>query len=206
MIHSLRGLYGIVDAGFRPEIPLSAKLEAFVAGGAGVVQLRMKGAGSRALYDAAVAAQAWIAGRASLIVNDRPDIALAAGADGVHVGEEDLPVAEARRVLGTGKILGATVRTLEQARRAAEDGADYVGFGPMFATDTKTIDVAPRSLAMLKEVASGIGIPVVAIGGITLENAPAIAAAGASAIAVVSDVLGAADPIARARALSRVFG
>jgi thiamine-phosphate pyrophosphorylase len=195
------GLYGIADADFRPEVPLDRKVRWFLDGGARVVQVRMKRASARELFEAARGAVQLCRGRARVVVNDRPDVALAAGADGVHVGDEDLPVALVRRIVGPERLVGATVRTLESARQAAADGADYVGYGPVFATSTKQVPAELRGLDGLSAVARGSPIPVVAIAGLTVENAAEAARAGAAAAAVVSDVLGAADPVARAREL-----
>ncbi len=204
-VRDIRGLYGIADADFRPELPLSAKVAAFLEGGSRVIQLRMKSRPARELYEAALEARAQLRGRVLLLVNDRPDVALAAGADGVHVGAEDLPVDVVRRIVGPRMILGATARTFEGARRAVAAGADYVGFGPVFTTTTKSIPVPERGLSLLAEVAAGLGAPVVAIGGIDLARAAAVAKAGAAAAAVISDVLGAADPVAQAKAFMRAF-
>ncbi len=201
----IRGLYGIADAGVRPEVPLAEKVRWFLEGGSPVIQVRMKSAPARLLLEEARQAMALCSGRALVLVNDRPDVVLAAEADGVHVGDEDLPVALVRKLVGPDRIVGATVRTLEEARRAAEEGADYVGFGPVFATSTKKVSAEVRGLEMLARVARGSPIPVVAIAGIGLENAASVARAGASAAAVVSDVLLAADPVAQARAIAREF-
>lgn len=204
-VRDIRGLYGIVDADFRPELPVSAKIAAFLEGGARVVQLRMKSRTARELFDAARGARDLVRGRALLLVNDRPDVALAAGVDGVHVGADDLPVDVVRRIVGPRMLVGATARTFEDARRAIAAGADYVGFGPVFTTTTKSIPVAERGLGLLAEVAQGLGAPVVAIGGIDLARAGAVARTGAAAAAVISDVLGAADPVSQARAFVRAF-
>jgi len=195
----IQGLYGIADLGFRTELPLRLKIEAFLAGGASVVQVRAKDRSARELLAAARLAIELAGGKALVVVNDRPDVALAAGADGVHVGAEDLPVAEVRRVVGPQMIVGATARTLVDARAAIAAGADYVGFGPVFPTSTKELAVEARGLRMLAEVVRGLGAPVVAIGGITLERAEEVSRAGVAAVAVVSDVRGAADPAQRAR-------
>jgi thiamine-phosphate pyrophosphorylase len=201
----IRGLYGIADAGFRPDLALPEKVSAFVEGGASVVQLRLKGRPARELLEATRAALKLARGRALVLVNDRPDVALAAGADGVHVGEEDLPVAEVRRLVGPRLLVGATARTLEEARAAVAQGADYVGFGPIFATSTKDLNVPARGLAMLEEVARSLAAPVVAIGGIGLAQAALVARAGAAAAAVISDVLGASAPAERARLFVEAF-
>src|SRR5512139_3644986 len=134
----LAGLYVLVRS---PE-----EARAAIAGGARVVQVRIKDAPAGAVLEAArriVALSAW---RALVIVNDRADLALLAGADGVHLGDEDLPVAEARRLLGPDLLVGRTTRTLDEARAAVAAGADHVGYGPIFATRTKALDVPPRGL------------------------------------------------------------
>ncbi|WP_426506523.1 thiamine phosphate synthase [Dactylosporangium sp. McL0621] len=132
------------------------------------------------------------------LVNDRLHIALAAGADGGHVGADDLPVAAARRVLGPHAILGATARNPETARRAVADGASYLGVGPAFATTTKTGLPDAIGPAGVRAVAEAVGVPVVAIGGVTAARAGELFAAGAHAVAVVGAVSGAADPYAAA--------
>ncbi|MGC4122731.1 MAG: thiamine phosphate synthase [Myxococcales bacterium] len=198
----IQGLYGIADLGYRPELSLRQKIDAFLSGGASVVQVRAKDRPARELFDGTRLALELAAGKALVVVNDRPDVAMAAGADGVHVGAEDLPVAEVRRIVGPQMIVGATARTLVDARAAIAAGADYVGFGPVYPTSTKELAVEARGLQRLAEVVRGLGAPVVAIGGITLDRAEAVARAGAAAVAVVSDVLGAAEPAARAREFS----
>ena len=125
---------------------------------------------------------------AALIVNDHPDIALAADADGVHLGQDDLPVREARRIMGKSRIIGISTHTVEQARDAARDGADYIGFGPVFHTATKDAG-RPKGIEMLREIKRQVGIPVVAIGGITTENIRPVLEAGADAVAVSSAIL-----------------
>jgi thiamine-phosphate pyrophosphorylase len=195
----ISGLYGVADEAFRPELSFSAKLSAFLEGGSTIIQVRCKGPTAELVKLAREAVGA-CRGRALCIVDDRPDVALLVGADGVHVGEEDLTIADVRRIAQDRLIVGATVRTLEEARAAEESGADYVGFGPMYPTATKTVSATPRTLDILREVARGIAIPVVAIGGISLDRARDLFGAGARAVAVVSDVLANADPPARARA------
>jgi thiamine-phosphate pyrophosphorylase len=203
---NVSGLYAIVDPAVRGGLPPEELCSPAARGGARVVQLRWKDAPARALLAAARAALPLVheAG-AALVIDDRPDVALLAGADGVHVGADDLPVAEVRRLAGDRLAIGATVRDLEGARRAAAAGADHVGFGPIFATATKQIDAAPRGLDLLAEVAAASPIPVVAIGGIDLARIAGVARAGAHAAAVVSDLLTAPDVEARALALSQAF-
>lgn len=133
------------------------------------------------------------------LVNDRLHIALAAGADGGHVGADDLPVAAARRILGPHAILGATARNPQTARRAVADGASYLGVGPAFATTTKSGLPDAIGPAGVRAVAEAVPVPVVAIGGVTAARAPELYAAGAHAVAVVGALSGAADPYAAAR-------
>jgi thiamine-phosphate pyrophosphorylase len=136
---------------------------------------------------------------AEVIVNDRVDVALLAGADGVHVGQTDLPVAAARDVLGPGAIVGLSTHDRSQVDRAIESAASYLAVGPIFSTETKDTGYTARGLELVA-YAAGRGMPVVAIGGITLERAPAVAAAGASWLAVISDIFVGGDPEARVRA------
>ena len=143
--------------------------------------------------------------RALVVVNDRADLALLCGADGVHVGDDDLPVEEARRIVGPGLLVGRSTRTLAEARAAIAAGADHVGFGPMFSTRTKEIAAAPRGLDALREVAGALGAPVVAIGGITLETVGDVARAGAAAAAVIEDLLSRGDVRGRAALLAARF-
>lgn len=193
----LRGLYAIVG----DEDPVG-RAAAAVGGGAAVVQVRMKRASAREVLEVARRVFGLARGRALVIVNDRADLALLAGADGVHVGDLDLPPAEARRLVGEGLLVGRSCRTLEDARRALSEGADHVGFGPVFATRTKEIAVPPRGLEALRQVAESLPAPVVAIGGITLETAAEVARAGAAAAAVVEDLFARGDVGERARALA----
>ncbi len=128
------------------------------------------------------------------IVNDRVDVAKAIGADGVHLGQEDLPLADARAILGPGKLIGISTHTLAQAVEAESGGVDYIGFGPIFPTATKENPGPVVGVDGLREVRARVRIPVVAIGGITAKNAGDVRAAGADGVAVVSAVLAAADP------------
>jgi thiamine-phosphate pyrophosphorylase len=126
--------------------------------------------------------------QAALVINDHPDIALAAEADGVHLGQEDLPLREARKIMGKNAIIGISTHTVEQAVAAQRDGADYIGFGPIFHTTTKNAG-NPLGTGMLSEVKKRVTVPVVAIGGITIGNIQAVLQAGADAVAVASAIL-----------------
>ncbi len=194
----LHGLYAIV-AGRTPV----AEAQAAILGGARVVQVRMKGAASAEVLDAASRIVALARGRALVIVNDRADLAILSGADGVHVGDEDLPVAEARRLVGPELLVGRTVRTVEEASAAIAQGADHVGFGPIFPSQTKPLAISPRGLAALRAAASRF--PVVAIGGIRLENVAGVARAGALCAAAVEAIFGAGDPRENAARLAAAF-
>jgi len=135
------------------------------------------------------------------LVNDRVDVALAAGADGVHVGADDLPVAVVRRLLGPLAVVGATARDPETARRAVDDGASYLGCGPAFATSTKDGLPDPIGPSGVAAVAGAVDVPVVAIGGIRVERIAELTRAGASGVAVVGALSSAPDPAAATRAL-----
>ncbi|HEX9400626.1 MAG TPA: thiamine phosphate synthase [Anaeromyxobacter sp.] len=193
----LRGLYAIVA---RPE-----EARAAVEGGAGVVQVRVKDAPSGEVLRIAREVVAIAAGRALVLVNDRADLALLAGADGVHVGDEDLPPSAARRLLGPDLLVGRTTRTVEEAHAAIAEGADHVGFGPIFATRTKALAVPPRGLETLRAAAAVLGAPIVAIGGIGADTIGAVAGAGAACAAVVAAIFGAGDPVENARLLAARF-
>lgn len=197
---SLTGLYAIAG-GSRPV----EAAERAIAGGARAVQVRVKGATSAELLEAAKRVVQAARGRALVFVNDRADVAFLAGADGVHVGDDDLSVPEARRVVGASLLVGRTARTLDDARRAVKEGADCVGFGPIFGTHSKEIDAAPRGIAMLREVCAALRVPVVAIGGITAKNIGEVAGAGAACAAVLSDLFDHRDVAARARLLAAAF-
>lgn len=178
--------------------------QAALAGGADMIQLRDKAGALRALLPQARAIRGLCrAAGALFIVNDRLDLALAAGADGVHVGQEDLPAEAARRLLPPGGILGVSTHNREQAEAARAAGADYIGFGPMFPTGTKETGYTPRGLEALREIRAAVPLPILAIGGVTLENVAAVIAAGATAPAVISAVVAAADVEAAAAEFRR---
>ncbi len=196
----LRGLYALVGG----SDPLSQAAEA-LDGGAQVIQLRVKDRPAAEVVELAAGLVALARGRALVMVNDRADLAVLAGADGVHVGDEDLPVAAARAVVGPDLLVGRSTRTLEDGLAALAEGADHVGFGPIFSTATKPIAEPPRGLAMLAEVASRLPAPVVAIGGIGLDTIGAVAAAGAAAAAVIGAIFDRGEPRRRAEALAAAF-
>ncbi|MDW7709882.1 MAG: thiamine phosphate synthase [Deferrisomatales bacterium] len=171
-------------------------------GGAHVVQFRQKTGSTRVLIAVArQMGQVCRAAGATFIVNDRVDVALASQADGVHLGQSDAPIPFARRLLGPRAIIGGSASTVEQARRCIEEGADYVGFGPVYPTGSKA-DAAPvRGLELLREVAAALPAPVIAIGGIDAVRARAVLRAGAQGFAVISAVCCEEDPAEATRRL-----
>jgi thiamine-phosphate pyrophosphorylase len=187
-------LYLVADAGYASGRELPDLVEAAVAGGVTVVQLRAKSLPGGAFAELGLAIARRLAGTGvPLLINDRVDIALACGAAGVHLGQEDMPVPLARRLLGPGAVIGVSVNTPDEARRAEREGADYVGAGPAYATATKDTPLAVLGPAGIGLVKRATGIAVVAIGGIGPRNAAEVAAAGADGVAVVSAILGAPD-------------
>lgn len=156
--------------------------------GAAWIQYREKNEARRVIYKQALKLRQMTAEFGALfVVNDHPDIAAAADADGVHLGQDDLPVKEARKVVGE-KIIGKSTHSPAEALEAEDDGADYIGFGPVFRSPTKDAG-EPKGVSALKEIKGEINIPVVAIGGITLENIGSVLDAGADAVAVASAIL-----------------
>jgi thiamine-phosphate pyrophosphorylase len=176
---------------------------AALAGGCRLVQLRMKHADTRTFVDVARAAQT-LADRyaAALIINDRADIAQLVGAAGVHLGQDDLPVAAARALLGRERIIGTSTHTLEQLTEAVRTGiADYVAYGPIFPTTSKARVDPVQGLEALRRARRTTTVPLVAIGGITAATIRAVLATGADAVAVIGAIAHAADPLAAVRAL-----
>jgi thiamine-phosphate pyrophosphorylase len=199
-------LYLVADAGFAAGRDLPALVDAAVDGGVTVVQLRAKDLPKPDVIALASEISRRLRPRGvPLLVNDHPDVAKACGAAGVHLGQDDMPVAFARRLLGPDAVIGVSVNTPEEARRAELEGADYAGAGPAYATSTKETALAvlgPAGIALIKRATV---LPVVAIGGITPANAPELAHAGAAGIAVVSAILGAPDARRAAAELLRAF-
>jgi thiamine-phosphate pyrophosphorylase len=181
--------------------------EEAIRGGADVIQLREKSASSGSFFRAALALRTLTRNAGvPFIVNDRLDIALAADADGVHVGRDDLPAAVARRILGPGKILGVSAETVEEAVAAERDGADYLGVGPVFeARGTKPDAGEPVGVERIARIRAQSRLPIVAIGGIGPENARKIRKAGASAAAILSAIVAADDIALAARRLKRLL-
>jgi thiamine-phosphate pyrophosphorylase len=181
--------------------------EACCRGGAALLQVRQKTAGSGRLLGLVREIQRRVRPYgARVIVNDRADLARLSAADGVHLGQEDLPVAAARAITGPGPLIGLSTHTPEQVDQALASDVDYVAVGPVFRTATKETGYSARGLDLVRYASRGGGKPVVAIGGITVDGAPAVRAAGADTVAVISDLLAGDDPEARVREYLRVLG
>ena len=196
-------LYLVTDRGLMAAASVEECVEQAVSGGCTIVQLREKTASSREFYETALRVRKITADLGvPLIINDRADIALAVNADGVHVGQDDLPLDAARRIMGEDAIIGASVNNLTEALAAM--GADYLGVGAMFATSTKT-DADLASMDELRRIRAAVKIPIVAIGGINKNTVPLFAGTGIDGIAVVSAVVSQKDPGGAARELKTLF-
>ena len=198
-------LYFITDSTTVPEDRFLSVVEAACKGGATIVQLREKDRSTREYMELATAVHA-ITSRYGipLIIDDRVDVALAIGAEGVHVGQSDMPVRLARELMGNNKIVGATAKTVPQALEAYEQGADYLGCGAIYPTTThvKTV-ITP--VETLKEVVKAVPIPVNAIGGLNKDNIFVLKGSGIAGICAVSAIMKAADPETAARELKQAF-
>ncbi|GMV49358.1 MAG: Thiamine-phosphate synthase [Nitrospirae bacterium] len=202
----LKGLYLILDPSVRPDRPLTELLCEAAAQGVRLFQYRDKGATMQEAYRKATALrQAATQCGALLIVNDRCDLALAVEADGVHLGQDDLPIAYARRLMGPERLIGLSTHSIQQVRDAAGTGPDYIGFGPIFGTATKLDHDPVVGIEGLRSVRSLTELPIFAIGGITVASAPNIVAAGADGLAVISAVLKAPDVGAAVQAFQRAL-
>jgi thiamine-phosphate pyrophosphorylase len=199
-------LYAIVDAQAARRRILDLT-EDLLEAGVRLIQYRDKRATSRELYEMSVQMAARI-GRAQaiFILNDRADIALAADADGVHVGQDDLPVELARKILGPGKIIGISTHSIAQLEEADRSSADYIAFGPVAPTGTKANPEPVVGLAGVAEARKSTRKPLVAIGGITLEQAKLVKETGVESVAVIQALIGADDPGERARQFLEAFG
>ena len=186
-------LYAVTDRAWVGRQTLSEQIEDALRGGVTLVQLREKNLAKEEFVAEAKAVLALCRQYGvPLIINDRLDVALESGADGVHVGIEDAPVSEIRRQAGPDFIIGATAKTVAQAKAAQAAGADYLGVGAVFSTSTKP-DAADVSLETLSSICRAVSIPVVAIGGIKKENLPELAGTGIAGVAVVSAIFAAPD-------------
>ena len=180
-------------------------IEEAIKGGTTIVQLREKTASTKDFYQLALKVKEITSEyEVPLLINDRIDIALAVDSEGVHIGQDDMPADIAREIIGDDKILGVSASTVEEAKKAEIDGADYIGSGAVFPTSTKD-DADSVSKAQLKEIVDSIDIPVVAIGGITLENADTLKDTGISGFSVVSAIMSAKDPKEASQKLKEIY-
>ncbi len=181
-------------------------IEDGIKGGVSVVQLREKTAGTLDFYNLALSVKEITQKyNVPLIINDRIDIALAINAEGVHVGQSDMPAKVTRAMIGEDKILGVSAATLKEAKKAQKDGADYLGVGAVYPTNTKD-DASYVSKKELKEIVESVDIPVVAIGGITQENVCKLKDCGICGISVVSAIMNAQNPKLASESLLKEFG
>lgn len=175
-----------------------------VKAGVNVIQYRNKNGSTRELYEEALKLRA-ICKKSIFLINDRIDIALAVGADGVHVGQDDMPCKLARKILGKGKIIGVTAHNVAEAEKAEQEGASYIGVSPVFATGTKSDAGKPVGIGLIKEIKKRVNIPLVAIGGINLENAFQVVEAGADGLCAISAVITKNDVVAEIRKFQGLF-
>ena len=177
-----------------------------IRGGADTIQFRQKSGSTREMIQLAKDVKQLCAERdVTFIVNDRVDVAIASEADGVHLGQDDFPIPLARELLGKGRTIGGSAATMEEARKCLSEGADYVGFGPVYPTTSKD-DAGPVSgISILKGVVRTIPLPIIAIGGVSAENVAEVMEAGAHGIAVISAVCCQEDPEQATRALYRAL-
>ena len=197
-------LYGIVDTGYVPSERLAAMTRSLLQGGADIIQLRAKKSPPEEILSlgrelAPICRSAGV----PFVLNDHPELVADCVADGAHIGQEDMSVAEARRLAGPRALIGKSTHSLEQALETAAERPDYLGFGPLFATPTKP-NYTPVGTNLIREVHTRIGLPIFCIGGIKHSNLSDVLEAGAMRVVIVSDLLTAEDPIAqtaRCRAL-----
>lgn len=198
------GLYAITDERFHPGRTMLEVMEEAIAGGVRVIQLRDKKATKKELFEKAKALRELCASfGVTFLINDHVDVAQAVDADGVHLGQDDLPLQEARRLLGENKLIGISTHSLKQALAAEEGGADYVGVGPIFPTKTKEDVTEPVTLSLVKEARKHLRIPFTAIGGIKLHNVDEVLQAGARSVCAVSEIVGSQDVRATCEAFLR---
>ena len=198
-------LYLVTDRELMIADSIEESTEQAIKGGCTIVQLREKTASSREFYEIAVRLREVTARHGiPLIINDRADIALAVGADGIHIGQEDLPFDAIQRIAGKNMLIGVSASNLAEAAAAAKMGADYLGVGAMFATGTKT-DANLTSMEELQRIRAAVNVPIVVIGGINKNTVPLFKGTGINGIAVVSAIVSQKDPAGAARELKVLF-
>jgi len=199
----INGYYFITDSGLSKAGNISDVRQA-VRAGVKAVQYRNKTGSTKEMYDEALELKK-ICADILFLINDRLDIAIAVNADGIHIGQDDMPYETARKMLGEYKIIGVTVHNIEEARIAEKSGADYVGVSPIFSTSTKHDAGKPSGVSLVREIKNNISIPIVAIGGINFENAPEVVMAGADGLCAISAVIAKNDVFAEIKKFQGLF-
>jgi thiamine-phosphate pyrophosphorylase len=198
-------LYGILDLSYVESSEMEDIARQMVTGGVDLIQLRAKGHPSVEIAKIAAAIhESVLRGNVPLVINDHPEIARIVPAEGVHVGQDDLPIAEVREIAGPNCIVGKSTHSVDQAIRAFYEGADYIGFGPIFATPTKP-DYLPVGLEEIRKVHEAVPIPIFCIGGIKLDNLGEVIQAGARRVVIVSGLLQTKDIATYGRAAKELL-
>ncbi len=198
-------LYGILDLSYVDSLDMGKVAEQMIDGGVDLIQLRAKAHPAAQIAKlAADLHRITFARSVPLIINDHSEIARIVPAEGVHVGQDDLPIAEVREIAGPNRVVGKSTHSVDQAIRAFYEGADYIGFGPIFATPTKP-DYPPVGLEDIRKVHEAVRIPIFCIGGIRLDNLPEVLEAGARRVVIVSDLLQARDIATYGRAAKELL-
>ena len=199
-------LYLVTDRGLARGRTTLEIIKAAVCGGTTIVQLREKDCSTRDFIEQALTVKKFLKARGvPLLINDRVDVAQAIAADGVHLGQTDMPLEIAKKILGDSMIIGISAESLEDAIEAERGGADYLGISPIYATPTKTDTASPLGLKGLREIRNAVKLPLVGIGGLNKDNAAEVIRHGADGVAVVSAIVAADDPAAAAEELKQVI-
>ena len=199
-------LYGILDTGYVSPERMADMARSLISGGIDILQLRAKKETPEALLSMARAISPLCReAEVPFILNDYPSLVREAGADGAHVGQDDMSVQEARKLAGPGALVGKSTHSLQQALATAAESPDYIGFGPLFATPTKP-DYQPIGMAEISEVHARVSLPIFCIGGIKVSNLNEVIHAGAFRVVIVSDLLKADDPSSRTAACKTLLG
>lgn len=199
-------LYLVTDRGLAKGRTTLEIVRAAVEGGVTCVQLREKECSTLEFIEQALAVKAFLQDHGvPLIINDRVDVALAVAADGVHLGQTDMPLKAARKILGDSMLIGISAESLEDAVEAESGGADYLGVSPIYATPTKTDTAPPLGLEGLRAIRAAVKLPLVGIGGLNRDNAAEVIRSGGDGVAVVSAIMAAADPAEAARRLRQLI-
>jgi thiamine-phosphate pyrophosphorylase len=198
-------LYGILDLSYVDSVEVEKVAEQMIAGGVDLLQLRAKAYSATQIAELAAGLHRITAARnVPLVINDHPVIARLVTVEGVHVGQDDLPIAKAREIAGPNCVVGKSTHSVDQAIRAFYEGADYIGFGPIFATPTKP-DYPPIGLEEIRKVHEAVRLPIFCIGGIKLDNLPEVIEAGARRVVIVSGLLQAKDIAAYGQAAKELL-